>query len=138
MPLGLGPFLDQIVTLLLLIAAVLGGLHLYKKYVDPPAPAAAQSYSAPVAGSAATHVLVTRTSRIKQWNFGSGGEVNGFLLADGTLATVPADFGARLRSAVDIGSEVTVAGYRSVSANHLEIISVQSVTSRGQSFRLDH
>jgi hypothetical protein len=35
MPLGLGPFLDQIVTLLLLIAAAIGGTHLYRKYEKP-------------------------------------------------------------------------------------------------------
>jgi uncharacterized membrane protein len=36
MPLGLGPFLDQIVTLFLLIAAAIGGMRLYKKYERPP------------------------------------------------------------------------------------------------------
>jgi uncharacterized membrane protein len=43
MPLGLGPFLDQIVTLLLLIAAAIGGMHLYKKYEKPSQPAQVQA-----------------------------------------------------------------------------------------------
>src|ERR1700675_4186523 len=43
MPLGLGPFLDQIVTLLLLIAAAIGGIHLYKKNGNPPQPAQVQA-----------------------------------------------------------------------------------------------
>ena len=43
MPLGLGPFLDQIVTLLLLIAAAIGGIHLYKKTVNPSQPAQVQA-----------------------------------------------------------------------------------------------
>jgi uncharacterized membrane protein len=43
MPLGLGPFLDQIVTLLLLIAAAIGGIHLYKKNVNPSPPAQTQA-----------------------------------------------------------------------------------------------
>jgi uncharacterized membrane protein len=43
MPLGLGPFLDQIVTLLLLIAAAIGGMHLYKKYEKRPQPAQVQA-----------------------------------------------------------------------------------------------
>ncbi len=45
MPLGLGPFLDQIVTLLLLIAAAIGGIHLYKKNVNPSPPAQTQAAS---------------------------------------------------------------------------------------------
>jgi uncharacterized membrane protein len=52
MPLGLGPFLDQIVTVLLLIAAAIGGLHLYKKYERPPQPAQVQA--APNAAPAKT------------------------------------------------------------------------------------
>jgi uncharacterized membrane protein len=47
MPLGLGPFLDQIVTFLLLIAAVLGGVHLYRKSANPPAQVQAASSAAP-------------------------------------------------------------------------------------------
>jgi hypothetical protein len=159
MPLGLGPFLDQIVTLLLLIAAVLGGVQLYRKYVNPPLRAGTQTHSVPPAisspsgaaphrtyglpvtalGAAASEgamrELVTRTSRIKQWNYGPDGEVNGFLLTDGTLATIPPDLGARLPSAVGTGSKVTVTGYRSVSPSGLAIITVQSVTAKGQTFR---
>jgi len=48
MPLGLGPFLDQIVTLILLIVAVLGGIHLYRRNVS--APAATQAQISPRAG----------------------------------------------------------------------------------------
>ena len=52
MPLGLGPFLDQIVTLLLLIAAAIGGIHLYKKTVNPSQSAQVQAApSAAPAGS---------------------------------------------------------------------------------------
>ena len=43
MPLGLGPFLDQIVALLLLIAAAIGGIHLYRKTVNPSQPAQVQA-----------------------------------------------------------------------------------------------
>ena len=155
MPLGLGRFLDQIVTLLLLIAAVLGGIHLYKTYVNPAPPAGASGYSVPLTASpasgaaptrvtaspphwpaaetpGASQVLLTRTSRIKQWNYGPAGAVNGFLLNNGMLAIVPPDLGAQLRSQVRTGSEVTVTGYRSVGNNNLEIISVQSVTVNGQ------
>jgi uncharacterized membrane protein len=45
MPLGLGPFLDQIVTLLLLVAAAIGGINLYKKTVNPPSPVRVQASS---------------------------------------------------------------------------------------------
>jgi hypothetical protein len=58
MPLGLGPFLDQIVTLLLLIGAVLGGIHLYKRNVNPPSPAGAQGCTAPSPGNAPPHAAV--------------------------------------------------------------------------------
>jgi len=67
MPLGLGPFLDQIVTVLLLIAAAIGGLHLYKKYERPPQPAQVQAApnSAPVktASSSAEEILNERYAR---------------------------------------------------------------------------
>lgn len=43
MPLGLGPFLDQIVTLLLLVAAAIGGIHLYKKTANTSQPAQVQA-----------------------------------------------------------------------------------------------
>jgi uncharacterized membrane protein len=52
MPLGLGPFLDQIVTVLLLIVAFIGGVHLYKKNVN--AQPAAQVQAAPSAAPART------------------------------------------------------------------------------------
>jgi uncharacterized membrane protein len=66
MPLGLGPFLDAIVTLLLLIAAVIGGMHLYKKNVNPPQPAQVQAaHSAAPAGttSSAEELLRERYAR---------------------------------------------------------------------------
>jgi len=50
MPLGLGPFFDQIVTVLLLIAAVVGGFHLYKKYEKPSQPT--QVHAVPIATTA--------------------------------------------------------------------------------------
>jgi uncharacterized membrane protein len=66
MPLGLGPFLDQIVTLLLLIAAAIGGIHLYKKNVNPSPPAQTQAaYNAePTAtSSSAEEILRERYAR---------------------------------------------------------------------------
>jgi uncharacterized membrane protein len=53
MPLGLGPFLDQIVTLFLLIAAAIGGMHLYKKYEKPPQPAQVQAAPSAAPGTSA-------------------------------------------------------------------------------------
>ena len=43
MPPGLGPFWDQSVTLLLLIAAALGGIHIYKKNASAPKSAQKQT-----------------------------------------------------------------------------------------------
>jgi uncharacterized membrane protein len=66
MPLGLGPFLDQIVTLLLLIAAAIGGIHLYKKNVNPSPPAqtqAARSETPTVTFSSADEILRERYAR---------------------------------------------------------------------------
>jgi uncharacterized membrane protein len=66
MPLGLGPFLDQIVTVLLLIAAAIGGLHLYKKYERPPQPAQVQAApnAAPAkSASSAEEILNERYAR---------------------------------------------------------------------------
>ena len=66
MPLGLGPFLDQIVTLLLLIAAAIGGIHLYKKNVNPSPPAqtqAACSETPTVTFSSADEILRERYAR---------------------------------------------------------------------------
>ena len=145
MPLGLGPLLDQLVTLLLLIAAIFAGLHLYRKYVNPSLPLGVASSSAPLpphsprspAAAAAPSVsptLITRTSSIKQWNYGTAGEVNGFLLDDGTLAIVPPALGAQIRSAADTGTEVTVTGYWSDGGNRRSIINAQSVSIHGQRF----
>ncbi|MGO8734551.1 MAG: hypothetical protein ACLQVM_17385 [Terriglobia bacterium] len=158
MPLGLGPLLDQVVTLLLLILAVAGGVYLYKRYIDPSLRPGGQNYSVPVnpssalgttpavvqpprpsapvvTSSAAMHAPVTRAGRIKQWNYGPNGEVNGFVLTDGTLAIVRTRLGEQLRSEVDAGSDVTVTGYPTVGANNLEVINIQSVTAKGRSFR---
>src|SRR5438445_5163191 len=66
MPLGLGPFLDQIVTLLLLVAAAIGGIHFYKKTVNPSQPAQVQAApSATAARSAfpAEEILRERYAR---------------------------------------------------------------------------
>ncbi len=90
----------------------------------PPAPAAP--------GPVATQEFLTRTSSIRQWNYGPTGEVNGFLLANGMLATVPPDLGAQLRSAARIGSRVTVRGYPWTGVNGRSILSVQSVTVNSQ------
>jgi len=81
------------------------------------------------------HAPVTRAGRIKQWNYGPNGEVNGFVLTDGTLAIVRTRLGEQLRSEVDAGSDVTVTGYPTVGANNLEVINIQSVTAKGRSFR---
>ena len=54
MPLGLGPFLDQIVTVLLLIAAAVGGFHLYKRYEKPSQPAQVQAAPNATAGKTAS------------------------------------------------------------------------------------
>lgn len=66
MPLGLGPFLDQIVTLLMLIAVAIGGIHLYKKNVNPPPPAqtqAARSVASTATSSSAEELLRERYAR---------------------------------------------------------------------------
>jgi hypothetical protein len=137
--------LDQLVTLLLLIAAVFCGFHAYKKHVNPRLPLDVQNSSAPLPPSSprspaaaatpgASRILVTRTSSIKQWNYGTAGEVNGFLLTNGMLAIVPPALGAQIHSAADIGSELSVAGYWSEGGNRRSIINVQSVSIHGQRF----
>ena len=66
MPLGLGPFWDQIVTLLLLIAAILGGIHIYKKSVSQPKSnqvRAAQTFAPSRAESSAEGILKQRYAR---------------------------------------------------------------------------
>jgi putative membrane protein len=64
MPLGLGPFLDSIVTVILLIAAVLGGMHLYKKTVNPAPVAQAAHSTAPArTASSGEEILRDRYAR---------------------------------------------------------------------------
>lgn len=63
MPLGLGPILDQIIALLLLVAATIGGLHLCKKTVNPPPLAQVQtspSAAAMVPTHSAEEILLER------------------------------------------------------------------------------
>jgi hypothetical protein len=128
--------------LLLLFLAVAGGVHLYKRYVDPSLRHEGQRYSVPINPSSATGTArdamqapVTRAGRIRQWNYGPDGEVNGFVFTDGTLATLRTGLGVQLRSEVDAGSDVTVTAYPMVGANNLEVINIQSVTAKGRSFR---
>ena len=96
--------------------------------VNPPPPA--PMVPAPIA----RQDFVTLTGSIRQWNYGPSGEVNGFVVSNGMLAAVPPDVGAQIHSTAGVGSKVTVAGYRSVGDNNLEIITVQSVTVRGRTF----
>lgn len=68
MPLGLGPFLDQIVTVLLLVAAAIGGFHLYKRYEKPSQPAQVQA-----ASNAASAKTVSSAEEILNERYARGG-----------------------------------------------------------------
>jgi hypothetical protein len=72
------------------------------------------------------------SGKVQQLNYGPDGAINGFLLDNGTLATMP-PFSASQPSAVRVGSSVSVAGTARATMSGRTVVDVQTITVNGQS-----
>lgn len=75
------------------------------------------------------------SGRIQQLNYGPDGAVNGFLLHDGTLATMP-PFSAGNPSSIRVGSTVAYSGYARRTMSDRTVVDVQNLTINGQQLAL--
>jgi hypothetical protein len=69
----------------------------------------------------------TSSGKVQQLNYGPDGAINGFLLDNGTLATMP-PFSASQPSAVRVGSSVSVAGTARATMSGRTVVDVQTIT----------
>lgn len=76
------------------------------------------------------------SGRIQQLNYGPDGAVNGFLLHDGTFATMP-PFSASNPSSIRVGANVAYSGYARRSMSDRTVVDVQNLTINGQQLALD-
>lgn len=74
----------------------------------------------------------TVKGRIKHFNYGPNGEILGFRMANGTIATIPPELSSQLESLVKEGSTVEVTGYERVGVKKRPLIDVQSIRKNGQ------
>jgi hypothetical protein len=80
-------------------------------------------------------VPYTGSGSIRQLNYGRGGEVNGFVLANGIIATTP-PFGASDLSAIKPGVNISISGFAHTTPTGTTVVNVQSVTINGQTLAL--
>lgn len=73
---------------------------------------------------------------IRRLNYGPQGEVNGFVLANGTFAKTP-PFGASSDSILKPGSNITFSGFVHASPTGKSVVDVQSITVNGQTIALN-
>jgi hypothetical protein len=86
----------------------------------------------PQPGAAAPY---SGAGRIQQLNYGPDGAVNGFLLDNGTLATIP-PFSAGNPSSIRVGTTVAYTGYARSTVSGRTVVDVQTVTINGQPLAL--
>ncbi len=93
-----------------------------------------KTFSVPQPGAAAPY---SGSGRIQQLNYGPDGSINGFLLNNGTLASV-APFGGTNPSSVQVGATVTYTGFARNTVSDRTVVDVQSLTINGQTLAMRH
>ncbi len=78
---------------------------------------------------------LSASGRIQQLNYGRDGAVNGFVLDNGTLATVP-PFGAANPSSIRVGANVAFSGFAHATISGRNVVDVQTLTVDGQGLTL--
>ncbi len=91
-----------------------------------------KSLTMPQPGPAAPY---SGSGRIQQLNYGPDGAVNGFLLDNGTLATVP-PFAATNPSSVRVGAQITYSGYARNTASGRSVVDIQNLSINGQTLTM--
>jgi hypothetical protein len=87
-----------------------------------------KNFTVPQPGAGAPY---SGSGRIQQLNYGRDGAVNGFLLDNGTLATVP-PFGVRNPSSVRVGDSIAYTGYARNTVSGRTVVDVQTLSIDGQ------
>ena len=70
------------------------------------------------------------SGQVSQFNYAPRGEIDGFLLNDGTLVKIPPDFGATLAAVAPLGSTVMVTGYSHQSVLGRVIVDAQTINGQ--------
>ncbi|MBV8706805.1 MAG: hypothetical protein JO028_06435 [Acidobacteriaceae bacterium] len=91
-----------------------------------------KTFTMPQPGAAAPY---SGSGRVQQLNYGADGAVNGFLLNDGTLVTVP-PFNADNPTSIRVGATVSYSGYAHRTMNDRTVVNAQSLTINGQQLAL--
>ena len=91
-----------------------------------------KSLTVPQPGAAAPY---SGSGRIQQLNYGPDGAVNGFLLDNGTLATVP-PFAATNPSFIRRGATIAYSGYAHSTMSGRNVVDVQTLTVNGQALTM--
>jgi hypothetical protein len=115
--------MQQLHRPLVLATLLIGASAFAQPAAQPPAP---RPWSQAQAEAAAP----TLTGRLQQWLVNPNGEVDGFLLADGTQVTFPPHLGAELLQAAKPGDSVQVSGWRTPG---LPVLRATSVAAGGRS-----
>lgn len=76
------------------------------------------------------------SGRIQQFNYGPDGAINGLILENGTLATIP-PFSAANPSFLKVGSTIAYRGYARATTSGRTVVDTQSLTVNGQSITLN-
>ncbi|KQP15079.1 hypothetical protein [Pseudorhodoferax sp. Leaf267] len=110
----------------LAIAALLLGASAFAQQPPPPAPAAPPpaGMAAPADASAAAPVAA---GKVQRWLLNPNGEVDGFLLADGTQVAFAPHLSAALLQAVKLGDAVQVSGWRTPNLPNVRVVRAASV-----------
>lgn len=106
---------------LALCAFLFAGATAFAQQPSPPGPT-----PAPIAAEVAAPAL---TGRVQRWLTNPNGDVDGFLLADGTQVAFPPHLSAALLQSVKAGDTVQVAGFR---APNVPVLRATTVTANGR------
>jgi len=91
-----------------------------------------KTFTLPQPGPAAPY---SGSGKIQQLNYGADGTVNGLLLSDGTLVTVP-PFSANNPTSLRVGTTVSYSGYARRTMNDRTVVNAQTLTVNGQQLAL--
>jgi hypothetical protein len=70
------------------------------------------------------------SGRVNQFNYNGEGEVDGFLLEDGTFCKTPPHLSQMLMTILSIGTEILVAGFAHETITGKAVVDVQSINGR--------
>lgn len=94
--------------------------------------ASGKTFTMPQPGAAAPY---SGSGRVQQLNYDADGAVNGFLLNDGMLVTVP-PFNAGSPTSIRVGTTVSYSGYAHRTMTDRTVVAAQSITLNGQQLAL--